>query len=70
MSKVNKRMQEMKSIRMDMAGEGGKFHQNVNLLFAIILGVILPELAVLVALAWLFGWLNIEFQDASYAATT
>ena len=70
MSKVNKRMQEIKSIRMDMTGKGGKFHQNVNLLFAIILGVIIPELAVLVALAWLFGWLNIEFQDASYVATT
>ena len=69
MSRVHERIQEIKSIRMDMAGKGGKFHQNVNLLFAIILGVIVPELAVLVALAWLFGWLNVEFQQMEDAVT-
>ena len=68
MSTVNKR-QEIKSIRVDLVGKGLKFHQNVNLLFAIILGVIVPELAILVAIAWLFGWLNVEFQQTSHPVT-
>ena len=63
MSSVRERIQEIKTVRMVMEGKGSKFHQNLNLLFAIILGILIPELAVLVALAWLFGWLYVEFQQ-------
>ena len=69
MSKVSKHIEEIKSYQMYMEGKGGKFNQRLNLLTAIILGVILPELAVLVALAWLFGWLNVEFKQTSHKAT-
>jgi hypothetical protein len=63
MSIVRERIQEIKAVRMVLEGKGGKFHQNLNLLFTIILGILIPELAVLVALAWLFGWLHVEFQQ-------
>ena len=69
MSRMSEHIEEIKLVRMDMEGKGGKFHHNLNLLTAIILGIILPELAILVALAWLFGWLNITFQQTSNATT-
>jgi hypothetical protein len=59
---VQTRLQKLKEMRLDLQGEGGKFHQNINLLFAIILGLLIPELALLVAFAWLFGWLNVNIQ--------
>jgi hypothetical protein len=69
MSKVSERIQEIGAIRMDIQSKVGKFHQNLNLLLAIILGVIIPELAILVAFAWVFGWLNVEFQQTNNTAS-
>ena len=43
MSRMSEHIEEIKSVRMDMEGKGGKFHQNLNLLTAIILGIWMAE---------------------------
>jgi hypothetical protein len=69
MLRLSECIQKVKTIRMDITGNAGKFHQNLNLLLVIILALLVPELAVLVGLAWLFGWLNVVFQQSENVTT-
>ena len=63
---VNERLEEIKANRLVMRGNKGKFNLDLNLLAAIIIGLLVPELAALIALAWLVGWLQLELTPSAH----
>jgi hypothetical protein len=69
MSQLGDFIQDAKSKRLVITGNNGKFTLSFTVFVAIILGVILPQIAVIITLAVLTGYLSAEIQPINNVTT-